>query len=154
LQQTLVDKIDDFSLNLFVRQAGSVCAAVRLTKADQALQDPQLSHLIDEADLDDLSNVVINSRLVAASVLGAKRHLMHLFVDLYRAGLAVGAQKSVIATRENLVGFFKKLGFVQRSKPFYDPVAGRMEIMTLDPFDQEYLRFVGSPFLTALEAHQ
>lgn len=148
-QQQLIDPIDDCSLNFQAVAGGRLLAAVRLTMAEDARSDTQMALLVKASGIKRLANVAVCSRFVAEPSAAARKAIVPLFIEVYRAGLKAGARLSLLATRPRLDSVFAKFGYRYTGLSFEDPVAGNMHVLCLDAYDVEHLNDVRSPFLEA-----
>jgi len=146
-RQSMIEAIDDVSLNFQIIDNNRTLAAVRLTRAADALNDPQLSLLVKSLKRRNLSNIVVNSRFVALPLPSARRAIAPMFQEVYRAGLAAGAMHCYLATRPQLQTIFEKFGFRFEGSVFDDPIAGHMHALRFDLHDIAYLNEINSPLL-------
>jgi hypothetical protein len=74
-----------------------------------------------------------------------------MFQRVYLSGLAAGADRCLIATREGLIGIFTRFGFRQEGLSYYDPVAGPMHVLILQLRDFDHLRRINSPLWETID---
>jgi hypothetical protein len=139
--------VDEVSLNFQGQCGGRVLAAVRLTRANDALADLQMAQLLRALKLRRLSNVVVNSRFVVQPALRARRLIVPMLREVYRAGLVAGARFCYLASKPKLAGTYERFGFKFAGATFDDPIAGQMQVLRLDLHDVENLISTASPLL-------
>jgi hypothetical protein len=148
-----LDKVDAVSLNFQARHRGQLLVASRLTWADDAEQDPQLSLLPPPGmSAHERARTILNSRLAALPKLRAKWMIVPLFRELYRHGLLSGAEQCYLATRDDLVPMFTKIGFRKTERIVDDPFAGQLNVLRFDLFDFTSLNRLHSPLMVVASA--
>jgi predicted GNAT family N-acyltransferase len=150
-RKILIDEVDSVSLNFYFKSHGRILAAVRLTRAVDALHDPQLALVLAGIPKQRLANVVVNARLVVEPSMKGRKAVVPMLEEVYRAGLISGARRCLLSTRPMLARMFEKFGFLTTGVVFEDPVAGSMCVLCLDLHDFEYLRVIGSPLINAID---
>ncbi|KAF0120494.1 MAG: hypothetical protein FD152_4137 [Xanthobacteraceae bacterium] len=140
-QRSFLELIDGHSLNFQVVHHGEPIAAVRLTRAKDALADEHLVRIVEHAGLNhsDLRQTVVNSRLAVRPDTRARLQIPLLFRHMYRIGVLSGAAYCLVAARPDVGPLFEKFGFKKRSVSYVDPVGGLMEVHVLDVFDKAAL---------------
>jgi hypothetical protein len=147
--RSFVEPVDCLSLNFWAHDGDDCLAAVRLTRAVDALGAAQISELIDRAGLSaaELRKTVVNSRMVVRDNLRARMRVTELFRLIYRAGLLSGATRCLIGVRPSLSPLYERFGFRPLPGSYRDRVAGEMIAMRLDALDREHLVRINSPYL-------
>jgi hypothetical protein len=145
------DDIDLASLIFYACSGDELGASVRLTRAADAFQDPQLKLLIEAANLSasEVDTTVINSRFVMKPNRRMRALVYPLFQEIYVIGLLAGAQKALIMTRRELIGIFERFGFRTMGLQIDDEIAGPLVPMELRPYDVAHLRAIRSCLLEA-----
>ncbi len=144
-----LEPIDRVSLNFRVLRKKQCVAAIRLTRAVDALEDPQLRRLIVNSNLSPVSlpTSVVDSRMVVREETAARLVVPDLFREIYRTGFIAGAARCLVGARPELVPLFERFGFLAASRPYDDPVAGKMVPLVLDALDRDHLASIGSPLV-------
>lgn len=146
-RRLFIDAIDDVSLNFQANRDDVLLAAVRLTMARDALRDPQTALVIKAADTTNLAKTSVTSRLAVRPIMSARRVIVPMFQEIYRCGLVIGIEHSLLATRLELRGIFERFGFRMTGRSFDDPVAGTLHVLRLDLIDRAYLVQINSPLI-------
>lgn len=149
-RRRMIDPVDDVSLNFCAIDEDRMVAAVRLTRAEDALADAQTAMLVKASGIKRLGRVLVCSRFVAEPCAPARRAIVPLFQQVHRAGLNAGGSISLLATRPRLAGIFAKFGWRFAGLSFNDPVAGLMHILSIDLYDLDHLADIESPLLSVL----
>ncbi|WP_439605039.1 hypothetical protein, partial [Shinella sp.] len=99
-----LEPVDGYSLNFQVLHRGAPIAAVRLTRAEDAIHDPHLGRIVEHAGLDarDLRQTVVNSRLAVRPETRARLQIPLLFRHMYRIGVLSGAAYCLVAARPDV----------------------------------------------------
>ncbi|CAH1664056.1 hypothetical protein CHELA20_40292 [Hyphomicrobiales bacterium] len=147
--RTLVEDVDRVSLNFQATAYQRCLASVRLTRAEDAYLDSQLSLIVRDNNLIDPPYVgcLLLSRMIVRVEMRARLCIPDLFRQTYRIGLRSGASLAFLATREPLVPLFGRFGFIETGRKFLDPIAGPLIILALHLRDETRLREVRSPLL-------
>jgi hypothetical protein len=151
--RSFLEPVDDVSLNFRAFQGGRTVAAMRLTRAFDALEDSQLARFIQASKVDCLENTVVCSRMVVRPELGARILITSVVQHVYRIALHSGASHCVAGSRPNHSELFKKIGFRQRGT-CSDPVSGPMKILVVDLRDRCHLVSVKSPLVAVLDEYE
>jgi len=149
LSRSFLEPIDEISLNFAVADGGACLAGVRLTRAVDAVGDPQLKAMLDHAGVvpADLPTIAVNSRMVVAETGRARILIPRLFRQIYRAGGIAGMKSCLACSRSSGTALFERFGFV-RVGAFHDAVAGDLVVLRLNATDAQHLQATSSPFLT------
>ncbi len=147
--RSFIEPVDYLSLNFWAHDGDNCVAAVRLTRAVDALGAAHLADVVEHAGLttDEVRETVIASRMVILDNLRARLRITPLVRRIYRAGLISGAKRSLIALRPEVEPLFARFGFVPWGKVYNDRVAGKMIVMVIERFNREHLVTVRSPLL-------
>jgi len=145
------DDVDLSSLLFYACSGNELGASVRLTRAADALRDPQLKLLVEAANLSasEIDTTVINSRFVMKPTLRIRALVYPLFQEVYVIGLLAGAQRALLTTRHDLIGIFERFGFRTMGIEIDDDIAGPLVPMELRPYDVSHLRAIRSCLLDA-----
>jgi hypothetical protein len=146
-QLTLIEPVDTKSLNFYAGNRSGLRAAVRVSRAAHALNDPLLAPLMTGVKAKNIGQTVVCSRFVVEPSLSARKTIVPLFQEIYRAGLRAGATKCLLSTRTGLVNIFGRFGFKETGTAFVDAVAGQLNVCELDMHDYEFLIAISSPLI-------
>lgn len=140
-----VEPIDDLSLHLqYSESAKRTDAAVRLTRASDALSDPLLQLILDATRAAPTTCTVICSRFATVDNIGSDS-IVPLFCQVYRSALVAGACYCLLAVRDEMTSMFETFGFRLLDPCVNDPIGGVVSLLRLDAYDVAYLRRVNSP---------
>jgi hypothetical protein len=145
-----IEPVDDLSLHIRYGADDQPQAAVRLTRASEALADPHLQLILDASGAAPTSCTVIWSRLAIAPHL-REQSLAPLFRQLYRSALVSGACYCLLAASDEMACNFELVGFRPLGSSVTDPIGGVLRLWRLDAYDVAHLRTVKSPCLAVAE---
>lgn len=143
----LIEPIDTKSLNFYSADLSGIRAAARLSRALDSFSDPLLAPMVAKARPGNLERTFVCSRFVVEPTLAARKTIIPLFQEIYRAGLAAGATKCILSAPKGLVSTFGRFGFKEMGLSFVDAMDGELNICELDLHDYEYLTAVSSPLI-------
>ncbi|BCB19226.1 hypothetical protein [Bosea sp. ANAM02] len=153
--KVFLEPIDKISLNFVARARDKCAVAVRATWAHDTIVDPHLEQVVAHADLapEVLDTVIVHSRLVVRRSMSARGLLPVLFQSMFRGARMANARFCLAATRSELIPLFERFGFCQldRRRPYFDEVAGWMNVLLLDLHDRERLTKSESPFVAVYD---
>lgn len=151
--QCFIEPIDHKSLNICGVNDSTCLTAIRLTRAQIALEDDYLQRLLNHSPFDAsrYGRLTVVSRLVAARHKDAKPLMVGAMREGYRVALANGIAFAVAATRPSLVPFFSRMGFVASGVSYVEAIAGEMCVVVLDLHDRAHFTAVGSIFREVLD---
>lgn len=156
-RRLLLEPVDDLSLHICVRIDGCCVAAIRLSKGQDAIDDPQLSSVLRSCGVatEPFADCLTLSRLVVRPDRSARSRIAALLKFSYGIGLMTGtARLGIFRTRPGLIGFFERFGCVFTGATVTDPVAGDMAILALRMHDRDHLRAANSPLLAELDRYR
>jgi hypothetical protein len=145
-----IEPVDDLSLHIRYGADDQPQAAVRLTRASDALSDPHLQLILDATGAAATSCTVICSRLAIAPHL-REHALVPLFRQVYRSALVSGACYCLLAAPDEMACNFEPVGFRPLGSSVTDPIGGVLRLWRLDAYDVAHLRAVKSPCLAVAE---
>jgi len=145
--RTLIEPLDPKSLNFYAAGQSGVRAAVRLSRASDSLSDPLLAPMMAGIAARNLKQTLICSRFVVEPTFAARKAIVPLFQEVYRAGLTAGATKCVLSIGASLIGMVERFGFKESGIRFVDTVAGQLHTCVLDLYDYEFLTAIASPLI-------
>jgi predicted GNAT family N-acyltransferase len=153
---SLIEAIDHRSLNVFGEHEGECLTAIRLTKARLATDDRYLHRLLENSTFDEAvyDTLAVVSRLTAAEHAKARPLMISAMREAYRVALRNEIKLAVAATRQALVPFFIRLGWVSSGKSYAESIAGEMHILVLDLHDRSTLNSECPIFLDLLDAFE
>lgn len=129
-----LEPVDALSLNFFVPHGDGLLAAVRLTRALDAVTDNALLQVVNHCGLSalDLSVTMIISRLVVRNETRAHLSLPGMFRDACRVGRATGARYCIMASKPTLIALYRRVGFIPNGQGFVSAEAGEMRVAIYD----------------------
>ncbi len=156
VMRTFLEPIDEVSLNFHYTPLDETLASVRLSWAQDALDDVHLCHLVTHSGIPDdlLPRTTVTSRLAVRDLMPAKLRMLPMIRETCFAGLLSGVRFTIVSCRPSLVELFVRIGFFSTRTPIVDPVAGELEIMVLDAEDLDHLQSSGSPFLEDVKEYR
>lgn len=144
----LIDPVDRFSVNLYIRRRETIDVAVRLSWSADVSSSDYLSLLLVQLD-DSVRNgrTIVCSRLIASEQAADVAMLVVICRRAYEIGLRSGGHHSVLSTHRHRVALFERFGYHDTGRIVADPIAGPQHILILDLLDVERLARVNSPLL-------
>jgi hypothetical protein len=146
--QSLIDPIDELSVNLFVGDRDAISVALRLSWASDVSPADYLSLLRSSLPAEIAREpTIICSRLITSTFHRSDMaNLVLIFRRAYEIGVLSGCVHSVLSTLPHRIPLFERFGYRPTGIELDDPIAGPQQVLMLDPRDFEYLEYVGSPF--------
>lgn len=156
-RRLFIEPLDDLSLHVCARVEGRLMAAVRLSRGQDAIFDPQMAAMLRASvpAMPPFADCLTVSQLVVRCDRGARAQIAGLIRFAYRIGLATGmARFAVFGTQPSHRSLFERLGGVPTGSLIADPTAGEMAILALRMHDRDHLQAIGSPLLTELDRYR
>lgn len=152
-RRLLIEDIDALSLNIEARDGDRSLTGLRLTRGQDAIADRQLRAILlnSECARPPYSDCLLLSRFTVQRELRARMQILDLLRHTYVVGLMQGARYALLATRPSLIHMFERFGFNATARRLVDPIAGELEVLTLEIRDRERLRTTSSPLLGELD---
>jgi predicted GNAT family N-acyltransferase len=149
-----LEPIDLDSVNIIATVRTKCVGGVRLTKADDPLEDESLLRLRSHIPFapSNYDKIVLCSQLVLANSIRARLQLVPLLQEAFRIAIISGADYAVMSTRPTHVRLFKKLGWVQHGDSYHEEFAADLIVLVLDLRNREALSAVRSIFLRVFDA--
>jgi predicted GNAT family N-acyltransferase len=144
-----LEPIDEDSINFAVLDGDECAMAVRLSPASAAARDPHFAPAIERVRAVGVSleTLVVVSRLVNRETRRTASLIRELFRDVCRIACLAGGSRCLACARADLVPLFELFGFVATGEHVSDAIAGRLELLLLDPYDVGHLTRCRSPLL-------
>jgi predicted GNAT family N-acyltransferase len=149
-----LEPIDLDSVNIVATVRTKCVGGVRLTKANDPLQDDSLLLLRSHIPFapSDYGKIVLCSQLVLANGIRARLQLVPLVQEAFRVAMISGFNYAVMSTKPAYVRLFKKMGWIQHSDSYRDEFAGDLVVMILNLRNREALSAGRSIFLRVFDA--